>query len=373
MFSARLAATTEPGSFSSDDLRLFRDKCGACHGWKKPIEYFPGKSAEKRSAVIERMRTKKPGFISDAEAARIKKLLSGDNLKAVESAVESLDTKTSVEKAEASKAPASKTKTLKKEDGAAADKKTSPEMAFAPEDVKLFRDKCGACHGWKKPIDYFPGKSAEKRSAVIERMRTKNPGFISDAEAARIKKLLSGDNIKAVGSAVEELEIKESKKKSEGEREDSASAAATGSGGSGGAPKAMKVSHGAAMFFSFLLLGIYVAATGLKRRYKAATTPFKFDWKKHVFRGKLYVIITLGGFAGGLLIYTLDGFGALVPHFIAGAAVAALYLIGGVAGLRLARGKAPASLKHLHFAANISATIIYLFSIVSGVSLAVKL
>jgi cytochrome c553 len=345
--STRLSASSEPKAFAQDDVRLFRDKCGSCHGWKKPIDYFPGKSAEKRSAVIERMRTKKSGFISDAEAARIKKLLSGENLKAVGAAVESLDNE--------------------------ADKKASPPVAFAPEDVKLFRDKCGSCHGWKKPIEYFPGKSAEKRSAVIERMRTKKSGFISDAEAARIKKLLSGENLKAVGAAVESLEKKESEKKSEVEQDEDAPIAAAGVAGSGGAPKAMKISHGAAMSASFLLLGIYMTSTGLKRRYKTVSPKFKFDWKKHVFRGKLYALITLGGFAGGLLIYALDGFGAPGPHLIAGALVAGLYLIGGAAGLRLARGKAPANLKFLHFAATTSATVIFLFSIVSGVSIAVKL
>ncbi len=369
--STRLSASSEPEAFAQDDVRLFRDKCGACHGWKKAVDYFPGKTAEKRSAVIERMRAKKPGFISDAESARIKKLLSGDNLKAVGAAVETLDKKTGDEPSP-SKSSMAKPKTSKGKAGDAAEKKATEAVAFAPEDVKLFRDKCGSCHGWKKAVDYFPGKTAEKRLAVIERMRAKKPGFITDAESARIKKLLSGEDLKAVGGAVEEMEKKESKKKSEGEREDAGAVAAAGFTWGGGAPKAMKVSHGAAMFVSFLLLGIYVVATGVKRRCRTAAAPFKFDWKKHVFRGKLYVVITLAGFGGGLLIYALDGFGAPGPHFIAGAAVATLYLIGGIAGLRLARGKAPAGMKHLHFAATISATIIYLFSIASGVSLAIK-
>jgi len=370
-FAAGSAAAPEPSPFAQEDVRLFRDKCGSCHGWKKAVDYFPGKTAEKRSAVIERMRAKKPGFITDAESARIKKLLSGDSLKAVGAAVETLDKKTGAEPSP-SKTSTAKTKTSKEKTGDAAEKKATEAVAFAPEDVRLFRDKCGSCHGWKKAVDYFPGKTAEKRSAVIDRMRAKNPGFITDAESARIKKLLSGDNLKAVGGAVEEMEKKESEKKSEGEREDAGAAAAAGFTGGGGAPKAMKVSHGAAMFVSFLLLGIYVVATGVKRRYKTAAASIKFDWKKHVFRGKLYVVITLAGFGGGLLIYALDGFGAPGPHFIAGAAVASLYLIGGIAGLRLSRGKAPAGMKHLHFAATISATIIYLFSIASGVSLAIK-
>ncbi len=371
MFSAKLAVTTDPGSFAQEDVRLFRDKCGSCHGWKKAVDYFPGKTAEKRSAVIERMRAKKPGFITDAESARIKKLLSGDNLKAVGAAVETLDKKTDDEPSP-SKASTAKQKISKGKAKDSADKKATEAVSFAPEDIRLFRDKCGSCHGWKKAVDYFPGKTAEKRSAVIERMRSKKPGFITDAESALIKKLLSGDNLKAVGAAVEEMEKKESEKKSEGEREDAGAAAAAGFAGSGGAPKAMKTSHGAAMFVSFLILGIYMVATGVKRRYKIAAAAFKFDWKKHVFRGKLYVVITLAGFGGGLLIYALDGFGAPGPHFIAGAAVASLYLIGGIAGLRLARGKAPAGMKHLHFAATISATIIYLFSIASGVSMALK-
>jgi hypothetical protein len=228
-------------------------------------------------------------------------------------------------------------------------------------DVELFAVKCGLCHSWKKATDAFAGPLAGKQAVIVTAMQQKKSGFISDAESKTIARLLTDYDLKRV-----------------------AAAAAAVPRPSGMAPhmvlKTIKIFHGSLQTLSFLLLGIYMSLTGLKRFFidikKFEKFPVKFNRKKHAKLGKIYVVLVILGFFGGLAIFVLQNFhaGPALPHLVAGAAVAFLYAVAGIAGLKLAgtKGPSPTGLKYTHLVCVTIATLLFVFNIVSGIMLVLK-
>jgi cytochrome c553 len=228
------------------------------------------------------------------------------------------------------------------------------EAPFTDGDVRLFRVKCGLCHGLDETFDEFPGLPLDDRAAVIADMRGRKPGWISEPEGAAIAALLSAEDLGGLAAAVERQAGSEERAR--------------------GWTRFLPIAHGALMLAVFLALGIAVALSGLRRLFDKKRLlprfPGSFVWKRHVLKGKIYVPCVLAGLCFGLAIWALDGFSiGAAPHFIAGCAVGALFAIGGVAGLRLAAGKGTPALRGLHAACNLTATALFAFNVVSGLIL----
>jgi hypothetical protein len=128
---------------------------------------------------------------------------------------------------------------------------------------------------------------------------------------------------------------------------------------------------------AFLVLGIFMAVSGIirfnDRIKKAKVKNAKLKRKIHISRGKIYVGMVLIGFAGGFAIFVMDQFKAeeAVFHLIGGGATAACFAAGGAIGLFLAKGKA-LSLRPLHMALNLAGTALFIFNIVTGILLVVS-
>jgi len=228
------------------------------------------------------------------------------------------------------------------------------EATFKDGDVQLFRVKCGLCHGLEETFDEFPGLSRDERAAVIEDMRGRKPGWISESESAVITSLLSTDDLAGLAAAVE--------------RETSAEAPVEGW------TRFLPIAHGVAMAAVFFALGIAMALSGLKRLFDKKKLlprfPGSFVWRRHVLKGKIYVACALAGLGVGLSIWALDGFAiGAAPHFIVGCAVGALFAIGGLAGMRLAAGKGTLAMRRLHASCNLTATALFAANVASGLFL----
>jgi len=136
----------------------------------------------------------------------------------------------------------------------------------------------------------------------------------------------------------------------------------------------LPIAHGVAMAAVFFVLGIAMALSGLKRFFEKKRIlprfPGSFVWQRHVLKGKITIACALAGLGVGLSIWALDGFsiGAL-PHFAVGCGVGLLFAVGGLAGLRMARGKGTPALRRLHAICNLAATALYTINFVSGLSL----
>ncbi|MFA6448680.1 MAG: DUF4079 family protein [bacterium] len=234
----------------------------------------------------------------------------------------------------------------------------APAGVFAQKDLKLFRDKCGLCHGWQKPTQKFEVMPLEKRAKIIIGMQKKKADWISDTERETITALLATNDLAGLSEAVNKLTPPVDPKEIR--------------------IKYISAFHGIFMASLFLILGIGMAISGMKRHYDKLKIrpdfPGKFVWKTHVLRGKIYIIGVFLGLAGGKIIWALDGYSiAALPHFINGFAIAILFACGGYAGLKLAGGKGTAALRRVHFACNMTATVLFAFNVLSGIALLVKL
>ena len=229
------------------------------------------------------------------------------------------------------------------------------EATFKDGDVRLLRVKCGLCHGLEETLDEFPGLPRDERAAVIEDMQGRKPGWISESESAVITSLLSIGDLAGLAAAVE--------------RQTSAEAPAEE-----GWTRFLPIAHGALMLAVFFALGIAMALSGLKRLFESRAIlpglPGSFVWKRHVLKGKIYVPCVLAGLCFGLAIWALDGFSiGAAPHFAAGCAVGLLFAVGGLAGLRMARGKGTPTLRRMHLICNLTATALFAANVVSGLFL----
>lgn len=230
-------------------------------------------------------------------------------------------------------------------------------------DVRLFTVKCGSCHGWNRAFKVFSGPGGNKRAEIILAMQKKKPGYISDAETARITQLLSVKDLKPVAAEAEKISPNNRILRSEKIR------------------LAIMGTHSAFMVLLFVTLGIYMALTGLKRFFTDINFfkgfPVKFNRNKHVKVGKIYIILALFGFSVGMSLWIMSHFnaGGAKFHLIAAFLISALYLGGGISGLMLAktRGKSPSGLKYTHLTCNVTATLIFIFNIVTGLSIAIKI
>ena len=237
---------------------------------------------------------------------------------------------------------------------AAAFSGAGPAGTFRQEDVRLLRVKCGLCHGLEETLEEFPGMSLSDRAAVIEDMQGRKAGWISDPERVAITALLSAQDLDGLAAAVERQTASEAQAR--------------------GWTRILPIAHGGAMAAAFFVLGIAMALSGLRRLFDKKEIfprfPGSFAWKKHVLKGKIYVACALSGLAVGLSIWALDGFsvGALT-HFAIGCGVGLLFAVGGLAGLRMARGKGTPALRRLHAACNLFATALFTFNVVSGLLL----
>ncbi|MCK9458887.1 MAG: DUF4079 family protein [Proteobacteria bacterium] len=228
------------------------------------------------------------------------------------------------------------------------------EAAFDDGDVRLLRVKCGLCHGLDETFDEFPGLPLEDRAAVIEDMRGRKPGWISEPEGAAITALLSAQDLDSLAAAVERQTASEAQER--------------------GGARFLPIAHGALMLAVFLALGIAMALSGLKRFFEKRKIlprfPGSFVRRRHVLKGKIYVPCALAGLCFGLAIWALDGFSiGAAPHFAAGCGVGLLFALGGFAGLRLAGGKGTPATRRLHTACNLTATALFAFNVVSGLLL----
>lgn len=228
------------------------------------------------------------------------------------------------------------------------------EAAFDDGDVRLLRVKCGLCHGLDETFDEFPGLPLEDRAAVIEDMRGRKPGWISEPEGAAITALLSAQDLDGLAAAVERQTASEAQAR--------------------GWARILPFAHGAAMAAVFFVLGIVMALSGLKRlldkKKLLPRFPGAFVWRRHVLKGRIYVPCALAGLCFGLAIWALDGFSVgAAPHFAAGCAVGLLFSLGGVTGLRLAAGKGTPATRRLHALCNLTATALFAFNVVSGLVL----
>jgi len=104
----------------------------------------------------------------------------------------------------------------------------------------------------------------------------------------------------------------------------------------------------------------------LEKRGLADGFIIRFDWKNHAQVGKIYVLMVIAGFGGGLLIFLHDGMHIGAPlHFWAGVSIAALFAAGGATGLVMARGGGR-GLGLVHAACNLTATLLFILSIITG-------
>lgn len=235
------------------------------------------------------------------------------------------------------------------------------QRAAANDDVRLFQSKCGHCHSWSRPVREFSGRDAAYIEKTIRRMAEKKPGFITEADAEAISRLFNESG------ALEVKGAEAAKKAAEKDEEENESLERL--------EETIKYVHAAWLGAVFVFFGIYMTLGGVKRLFNRLKLtvgfPGAFEWRKHIARGKLFVIFVIVGFLGGAAIFAIDGFeiGVARFHLFSGAAIAALYACGGAVGLRLARGKASAGLKTLHSAFNLTATALFLFNIASGVYL----
>jgi cytochrome c2 len=127
---------------------LFEMKCGRCHHLDKPLSKY--KTFEEWDATTLRMRAKLPVWISEEERKSI-------------------------------------TYYLAKVRG-----KSKPKDI--PETQALFENKCSRCHSIDRPL--YALKPLTEWPKIIERMRNKAPGWITEEEAEIITSYLV-ENIKA--------------------------------------------------------------------------------------------------------------------------------------------------------------------------------
>jgi len=275
------------------------------------------------------------------------------------------------------------------------------EATFNGGDVRLFRVKCGLCHGLNKTFKAFPGMSVRERAGVIEEMAGKKDGWISDPERGAIEALLATDDLAGLAAAVERPKASAPKQAAEPTPIAAPAPIATPSPALASAPivvpnpvpaptpvmaplpdedagdagtELLPIAHGVAMAAVFFVLGIAMALSGLKRFFEKKKIlprfPGTFVWRRHVLKGKITIACALGGLGVGLSIWALDGFSiGSLPHFAIGCGVGLLFAAGGLAGLRMARGKGTPALRRLHAACNLSATALFTFNVVSGLLL----
>jgi hypothetical protein len=231
-----------------------------------------------------------------------------------------------------------------------------------PEDARLFGEKCGRCHGWQKPIRAFSGPLGKQRKEIIIEMSNKIPGFVSDAQRERIILLLSQKDLNQVAAVVEKVYKPKNSPGREMIR------------------RIISAVHGGLMALLFLTLGVYMTLSGLKRFFieikKFKGFPAKFNRRDHIRNGKVFIVLAAAGFLFGAEILYLSHFhpGPAIFHLFAAIVILILYAIGGITGLKLAKikGKAPSGLKNTHLVCNVTATLLFIFNIASGIALALS-
>jgi hypothetical protein len=283
-----------------------------------------------------------------------------------------------------------------------------PPAELRQEDVRLFRVKCGLCHGLNKTFEDFPGMSPQDRVAVIEDMQSKKSGWISDPERAELTALLATNDFAGLAAAVEKptavarptpvghskhVAVQKPAVEPPPVLEPTPFAEPTPAAAPAPAAeptrvvdppmdedpgetriKIISITHGIVMAAVFFVLGIAMALSGLKRLFEKRKIlprfPGAFAWRRHVLKGKITVLCALAGLGVGLSIWALDGFsiGAL-PHFAIGCGVGLLFAVGGAAGLRLAAGKGTPAMRRLHALCNLTATALFAANVASGLFL----
>ena len=273
----------------------------------------------------------------------------------------------------------------------------SPARAqtYAHEDLMLFKEKCAQCHNmtriFKASSPIHEGELVEIVNEMQEKAaRKKGKEPISDQEKDIIIGLFEAGPHEALKAEMERIDpalfapekrgAKTMKDKADGANREAGRADGYGSAmdmredvaeeeDEEAAVELIEKIHGPWQLAAFLLLGLYMLFSGLSRKFKRNIL-VAFDFKKHAGRGKIYIPAVLLGYLGGLCIWWLEGMdpGDAIIHFQVGTAIAVLFALGGVIGLNLASGRAT-GLKWLHMTCNGLASVLFIFQIVTGLSL----
>ncbi len=232
-------------------------------------------------------------------------------------------------------------------------------------DLDLYVVKCGKCHSQKAIIRYakgYKGESEQNIAKVVVRMEKMKNSGMTPADSRQITRFLATADLDRVAQ-----EIENSTPSNIGDKP-------------AGKPEEKEITdiiehvHAGAMTATFLALGIYMPLSGLRRRSERVKPLHmrKFNWKRHVNLGKVYITIVLAGYLSGFYILIADNFqpGRALPHLIIGTGIVIFFAISGYTGTRLAKGKK--KFRNLHLISTLIATLLFIANIISGIMLGIS-